>query len=202
MSRRIIALVLFLFIMVVGFGCRAFTPGATPKPLPDPEVETYRVYSALIEARYVANTNVERIVIQDQTSLFGSDDLEARLKDVQQAFKLKRDILDSFKAQNQTAQPLIDSFKLSVEVVLVSQDELQKMFADPQKDGWETFYEQYPNSQGRMELSGVGFNKDMTQALVYVGNMSYSLAGAGYYYLLENQDGTWVVINETMVWIS
>ena len=200
MSKRIVSLV-SLFIISVALGCQAITPGATPSPQPDLEAETYRVYSALIEARYL-NANVQRIVIQDETSLFISDDLDVRLKDIKQAFKLKQDILNGFKAQNQTPEPLKNAFNLSVEVILVSQDEFQQIFNNPQKDGWETFYELYPNSQGRMELSGVGFNKDMTQALVYAGNMSYALAGAGYFYLLENQDGTWVVVNETMVWIS
>ena len=200
MSKRIVILVLLL-IIPVAFGCQTVTPGGTPTPQPDLETETYRVYSALIETRYL-NAYVQRIVIQDETSLFISDDLDMRLKDIKQAFKLKQDTLNDFKDQNQTPEPLKNAFNLSVEINLVSQEEFQKIFNDPQKDGWKTFYEKYPNSQGRMELSGIGFNINITQALVYAGNMSYALAGAGYFYLLENQDGTWVVVNETMVWIS
>ncbi len=42
----------------------------------------------------------------------------------------------------------------------------------------------YPNSQGTMTLSRVGFNRNIKQALVYVGNQEGFLAGAGYYVLL------------------
>jgi hypothetical protein len=42
----------------------------------------------------------------------------------------------------------------------------------------------------------------MDQALVYAGNQSHWLAGAGYFYLLSKKDGVWVIQADTMVWIS
>jgi len=60
----------------------------------------------------------------------------------------------------------------------------------------------YPNSQGTMTLSGVGFNRNINQALVYVGNPEGFLAGAGYYVLLVKEKGTWVIKQKLMTWIS
>jgi len=48
----------------------------------------------------------------------------------------------------------------------------------------------------------VGFNNNLDMALVYVGNQSGGLAGAGYYFLMAKENNTWKVIREDMAWIS
>lgn len=53
-----------------------------------------------------------------------------------------------------------------------------------------------------MTLSRVGFNSDRTRALVYVGNQSHWLTGAGFYLVLVKTKGGWSVEHEFMSWIS
>jgi hypothetical protein len=45
-------------------------------------------------------------------------------------------------------------------------------------------------------------NAEMDLALVYAGNQSYYLAGAGHLLVMEKQKGNWTVIKSLMVWIS
>ncbi len=108
--------------------------------------------------------------------------------------------LDSFRIRNAEPMTLTNRLPLRLPYVWISEQEVKEIFRDSQ--GWKRFYERYPGSQGIMEFSRVGFNSDLTQALVYVGNQSDWLAGAGYYVLLVKEGGTWVVRNRIMVWIS
>jgi hypothetical protein len=188
---------LLLFISLSACNAVPATPTPTKTPLPDREVETYRVYSALIQAKYVGG-GIERIVIEEET---GHHFNESTLESIQHTFKLKRDILDDFIAQNRTPRFLEDVFKLNVEVVLFDEVEAKGVFS-PEDYAWVTFHEKYPNSQGLIKLSGVGFNKDMTRALVQVGIERCVDCGEGWIFLLENRNGNWVVVGEEILWVS
>jgi hypothetical protein len=142
------------------------------------------------------------IVIDDETSLAaGGPTLSETLEFVQKELSgLTDEVVRDFTARNQQAYPLEPLLTLGVEHVLLSQQESDTIFKN--QDAWDIFYRKFPNSQGRMSLSRVGFNSKRDIALVYVGNQSHWLAGAGYYVLLEKVDGQWVVKDETMTWIS
>jgi hypothetical protein len=53
-----------------------------------------------------------------------------------------------------------------------------------------------------MELSRIGFNSEMNQALVYVGNYREITNGAGYLVFLIKQNDQWNISNEIIIWIS
>lgn len=57
---------------------------------------------------------------------------------------------------------------------------------------------QYPY----VTLSAIGYNDGKTQALVEMGVMSGPLAGEGSIFLIEHEEGTWVIKMRLMTWIS
>lgn len=105
-----------------------------------------------------------------------------------------------FEAQNKEPRSLRSLLAISVNYVFVSQQEIATTLKT--RDGWDIFYAKYPNSQGHMRLSGVGFNPQKDMALVYVDNMSHALAGEGYYVLLKKANGKWTVQNQAAVWMA
>ncbi|MGD2250698.1 MAG: hypothetical protein PVF58_20060 [Candidatus Methanofastidiosia archaeon] len=163
--------------------------------------EEYAVYRALLNEGYhliedkYSRDEIQMIVIIDHT--YGCEpyeDLSKVLEWVGQKMPLtEQETLDNFQLRNAESHPLGDYFNLSVEVVLVSIEEIREMF---QKDnGWEEFYATYPFSQGTMILSRVGFNTDMDQALLYVEfSTDYSIGGA-YYILFTKENGVWTLQN-------
>lgn len=162
--------------------------------------EEYAVYSALISARYVAG-NIQQVVIHDQTGVDPFDNLDQRMEYVQNNIpELTQEMIDDFVENNKVAYPLESRFSLAVKYVLISEEQSRQIFAG--QNGWDEFYKQYPNSQGEMTLSRVGFNATRDMALVYVGNQSYWLAGAGYFLLMVKENNVWKVQQETMAWIS
>ena len=170
------------------------------------EVE-YAVYKAFIDTglrlfpirhRY---DEIQLIVIIDHT--YGcepDEDLNEVLEWVGQKMPLtERETLDNFQLRNAKSHPLGDYFNLTVEVVLVSIEETREMFQ--KGNGWEEFYVTYPFSQGIMILSRVGFNTEMNQALLYVGNATDDNIGAGYYILFTKENDVWTLQSWARSWI-
>ncbi len=175
--------------------CQLITTRATSGPRP----EEYTVYVDLIQEMYPA----ELIVILDHTST-GFDNSEQGMQHTLDFIKeavpdIAQDMLENFAAVNKQEYPLKDSFT-GIRCVLISDKKLDEIFSS--QGGWDTFYAYYPNSQGQMTLSRVGFNRNMDQALLYVGNQSHGRSGAGYFVVLEKIDGRWNIKNKMMFWIS
>ena len=175
-------------------------------------VDEYAVYSALIKAKYTKGLHftgneyvfgqVQIIVIMDHTSLNESaeDGIGKTLEWVHENMPaIAQETLDNFHTRNVQEHPLDDFFDLEIKLVFMSEEEVEEHF---QKDGWLEFYEIYPFSQGIMTLSKVGFNSEMNQALVYVGNQSSWDSGAGYYVLLFKENNVWIIQDEVVIWIS
>jgi hypothetical protein len=162
--------------------------------------DEYAVYAALIEDRYLWE-GVDLIVIRNETTLFelGPDVTFEQVS--RSAPALEEETYADFLAVNEEPTPLDGSLDLGFEVALVSPQELEEIFA-ADVGSYDAFYERFPNSQGVMELSRVGFNADRSQALVYVGNQHAPLGGAGYYLILNKDDGAWQVDSELPLWIS
>lgn len=204
MSRAL--LLIATYVLALGWICiccpsiPVAQPSSTPMVQGDRESDEYDVYAALIDEMYV-DERVKLIVIVDHTDADYSEDLDQTLQYVTENISgIQQETLDDFKAQNAQSHPLRDDFNLRVPHGLISQREMKEIFSTG--SGWDEFYQKYPDSQGAMTLSRVGFNREGDQALVYVGNQSHWLAGAGYYVLLARQDGAWVIQDNVMVWIS
>lgn len=195
--RKGIVLIIALLMLAA---CNVTTAPPTQTPTPDVAAEESAVYAAAIQSRLGGVP--ELLVLADQTEVDIGGQLTETLEYVtQQLPGIAPDTLASFHSRNDRSYPLSPDLTLPSQHVLLSVTEEQALFS-AEGGGWEAFYQRYPNAQGVMRLSRVGFNAAMTQAVVYVGNQSHWLAGAGFYYLLTKENGTWRVTGEVMVWIS
>jgi len=187
----------WLVTLIIGSGPALIAAACTP-PI-DLEAEEYAVYSALIESQYI-QSGIDQIVIQNQTATGLGDRAEVSDYVKQNLPELSSEMIADFGSKNQQPRSFQDRFRLTVKCVLVSSDDVKQIFQNGK--GWDTFYAKYPHSQGLMTLSRVGFNAKLDKAIVYVGNQSHWLAGAGYFVMLTKANGTWAIQNEIMVWIS
>ena len=192
--RSLLPLILFFVL------ASCTTPAAvTPPHLT--EANEYAVYSALIQSLYLDKARLEQVVINDVTAIDHTDNLSETLSYVSHNLPvLPDDVVADFVARNKQPQVLKPLFNLPVKLVFINKTEADEIFKDNR--GWDNFYARYPDSQGMMTLSRVGFNPQVDMALVYVGNQSDWLAGAGYYVVLKKESGNWVVQGQLMTWIS
>ncbi|MBU7024860.1 MAG: hypothetical protein HXS40_11915 [Theionarchaea archaeon] len=159
------------------------------------ETEEYAVYNAVIKDMSLGRF----FVIRDHTSpgLFkymGEPCFRCRFPLVEEV------TAEDFVSKNEQSYPLKNRFDVGALVVLISDEEVRGIFQGT--FGWLEFYVRYPFSHGLTELSRVGFNAGMDQALVYVGNTEGGLSGEGYYVLLIKEEGRWIVQDKTLVWVS
>jgi hypothetical protein len=113
---------------------------------------------------------------------------------------LSGETLTSFAERNEKPTSLSPDMQLGVEYDLLSHEDLAEISSQP---NWnEILDERYPGSNGYLILSRVGFNKSLDQAVIYVGQVAGPLRGSGSYYMLEKQNGEWIIKAESMAWIS
>lgn len=195
------------FLLVAAGVCTllpACTTGETPIPTPserDIATEEAIVYATLFDEIY---GEPRMYVLMDTTSpgiegVEGLDEITRSL--FPQLSGLDPDTGESFQSRNKSAIPLAPDMELGLPYILLTPTEFDRIFA-VNTSGWDVFYTRYPNSPGMTTISKVGFNPDLSQALVYAATISNWLAGAGHYYLLERSSGTWEIIQQILAWIS
>jgi hypothetical protein len=87
----------------------------------------------------------------------------------------------SYGARNAVPHPIASNMSLTAPYALLSDEEFNQIFSST-ADGWQELYARYPDARGMTELSRVGFNAGLDQALVYVGFGFGDLAGQGIYF--------------------
>jgi hypothetical protein len=113
---------------------------------------------------------------------------------------ISNETVKSLIARNAQPSQLSPDMDLGAKYTLLSAEELSKISSQP---NWgEVLANTYPGSNGYLIFSRVGFNKTLDQAVIYVGQVGGPMMGSGSYYLMEKQNGEWVIKQEVMVWIS
>jgi hypothetical protein len=192
-------------VLVLLAALLAACTGGMPTPVPTPsaeqmDAEEQAVFAALLQKFYPAASYV--IMDTTSTSPSGITDIDSNLDRIKQDMRLVDPATsESFRQRNDAAHRIHANMELGAPYVLLSQAEMALIFS-PNRDGWQAFYEQYPDAPGITTFSRVGFNTTLDQALVYVGTMSHYLAGAGYFVLLNKVNGVWIVDQQMMTWIS
>lgn len=177
------------------------------------EAEEYAVYSDLLGRRKpgselnrsyvrIINSNTTRILMpydpnDNISSSFISSSWDGGLPGPDP------DALDDFNQKNRRSYPLKNLFDLNSRYVLANESEIDEIYGIDEDGDWQGYFPRCPTAPGILEFSRVGFNKDMTQALVEIGIVfPAQLLGGGELTLLHKENGTWVISSRTMTWIS
>ncbi|MFC2042700.1 hypothetical protein ACFLUA_00925 [Chloroflexota bacterium] len=186
------------FILMLTLGtclcasCQQISTPHTAAPQLDPDMEEYVVYAAILEGTFVSE-NTKRVLIMDHTRTQEPGLMADFLADFQENTPLAPEMVTSFKERNQQPYPLKPVLDFGVEYQLLTQKEVDELRPLDEASGWKLLYEKYPGSVGFIHLSRVGFNADLSQALVYIAHYHYQQHLLGGYYLMTRQDGRWEV---------
>lgn len=181
----------------------AYRPLTSHSPTASEEIEGYAVYSALLEELFVKD-DVRLLAIQKQTisaadSYFIQVIVETPISDMKGYFpSVREDTLLDYRAKNQRPSTLSAELNLPVEYAIIDEVELKD------KDGaWIDYHKRYTDARGVIRLSKVGFNKERTEAFVYVEYTGpFVLGGFGKNILLERNSGVWRVKGQFVGWQS
>ncbi len=190
-----------------------------PGPNADVTDSEYQVLSAYINNTFIGSkgdgrigAHVARIVVANKTH---SDLDDHHIEDEngkqipwsktrrylrKQSPVLQALTLNSFRDANAHPAPLRPRFQLSLPYELVDKGETDAIF---QNNGWWTdYYKKYPDSQGFLVVSRIGFSADGKQAMLYSANRCGGKCGAGTYVVMEKVGGGWRVVKEILTWVS
>jgi hypothetical protein len=171
-------------------------PSASMPSQADIDKEEQAIYATF----FSVNTRTA-VILRDTSTTVSADGSPEYMKNIASSLPgISNETLDNFVQRNIKPGQLSPDMSLGVDYVLLSTDELAQITSQP---NWgEVMNEKYPNSGGYKIFSRVGFNATLDQAMIYVGHVAGPMMGGGFYYLMEKQDGQWVIKQQIMVWIS
>jgi len=178
--------------------------------------ESYRVYDAVLARMFAGNkvtfdtqSPIDQLIIRDRTTseiAWGPGrehwpQVKIRLRD------LSDELISDYESKLAKPIELTRCFEISLKYALLSGSEFNTIFSRPhginqEREEWDKFYQKFPKSGGYVSLSNVGFDKSITQALVYMVHWCGELCGTGHYVKLSKSDGKWTVTAVGMMWIS
>jgi hypothetical protein len=164
--------------------------------------EEYEVYSVVIVQQEHDSKSIDKFVIKRLTYNESDGLLDSFINNLENYTGKKLDIglVNDFRIKNENKSRLENKFSIPQYIILISEKELNDTFRE--MDGWDKFYEMYPNSSGVIEISRVGFNNNYSQALVYYGEYSHNLGGHGDLVFLIKEEGKWIIKEQVPLWIS
>lgn len=153
------------------------------------ESEEYAVYSVLLNELF-AKDNVESITVQKQT-LFNSNSDEQNITE-KQILNLKKlcpsvseETLLNYIYKQMESLTLSNSLNLPVKYTLVDEIKVTKHKAVQV-----------------IRLSRIGFDRNRTEALVYVELINCPLCGGADFVQLEKKSGVWKIKERVNLWVS
>jgi len=160
------------------------------------ERDEYSIYSLGIEYVYLRNLlssnkrEVESIVILSRTNEL---DEYWRRKFVGYLANegIPWEVINDWIRNNESSIQLQRKFDLSYRYYMVTREELDKFKAGT---FFEQFYRRWPDSNGVIAVSRIGFDEKRKKALVHLIH-SYGVFGAAYFFVeLEKIGGEWAII--------
>jgi hypothetical protein len=175
------------------------------------EAEEAAVYSALVEQLSITDRG-SLIVIQDQTvnahgfpmAALEDDPLDRLFEALRLDFPFAEPTtLASFRANNEKSWPMTSPFLLRTPIRLISRQEIERFSTQESGIRWEAFYRDYRGAAGFLMLSKVGFNREMSQALVYRAFACGDTCGFGsFVFLVKECGGRWRIRSVSEQWVS
>lgn len=197
MFRAFIRTIHFLSLTVI---LMIVSVSALAQGAPELHAEEYEIFSEVIRKTVVLSES-RNVVVSDTTSrdAFFVFDVS---KEVQRKLnKLQKSTLESFRKANKAEGKLRQEFADDLVVHLIpwsdSVNSLGRLSGD--KDAATKYAAEY-----RLTFSRVGFNKEMTQALVHVDyrhNEMRKYAFGSYFLFSRQNDGAWEVVNIVRSWV-
>lgn len=164
------------------------------------DTQEYAVLSAVVDSIY-SGWEIESVVVYPITNpgAYGHPVYYLRDHHNWSDFQARRDWKK--KNKNQSYTLLANHFTSKNEVYLYDEDKISQV-AKPKLTGWEAFYNAYPNSQGLLRFSRVGFNNQNTVAMIYIESQSYLMNGFGEIIKLVKIENKWVIADRIHLWMS
>jgi len=160
--------------------------------------EEYEIYATAITQKYV-QAKTKTLVIEERTFRYDfAIDNDEPWRDKPKGLTIDPSAVDDYETRNSQKWLLNKaSFKLPVKFNLITDLDLRAIFHGNWGElEWTAFYRKYPDSDGFVMLSRIGFNTQHTQALLYLGSRCGPGCSDLHFLFLEKANGVWTTKKE------
>ena len=176
-------------------------PKGESKPLPYEDKDAYAVYAALLPS------DRKLLIIQRETTRYPLETQQESCFEFSARERTKWEpVLKDYLQNNRAPKLLQNAFVGAPPHQLVDANQLSLFFERGGViGGWKAFHDMFPKSEGFIRFSAVGFNREKTKAILYMGWHCGGLCGDGHNYTLERKNGKWVqlsVNHKACGWVS
>ncbi len=152
----------------------------------------YEIYSLILDGY----SNIDEFTVRQETTLWVEINLNGIFERLISDVDADTSIFIDYISKNETIHYL-DSNKFKVAgkvVILISAEELEDYFDD--WFHWDWFYDKYPDSNGLIVFSRIGYNSDKSQAIVRFERIpgSHGHGEGSLVYLAKNNNNEWKII--------
>lgn len=111
-------------------------------------------------------------------------------------------LFQDLETKEKTSKLINNSFNVKHGHELLDKNDFDALVKPESISGWSEYYKKYPNSSGYISLSRVGFNADITKAIVFRVIRCGKRCASADYFLFEKTNGQWKQINSINCWVS
>lgn len=205
--KKIQYLVFPLFLLLILTNCFNKKDDVLPEyklnPVDSIDVNEYQVYSLILKENFKSS---KELVIKQKTVVLIASSM---INGYQESIKKDNPDLDAtlfsdFTEKNDSSFNLGTQLTVpSKTITLITSEEVAHFFTPTDvNQGWNDFYKKHPNSNGMIDLTRVGFNKDKDQAIVAVGHYYASLGAEGLLIYLVKKNNSWRIVQTINTWTS
>ena len=158
------------------------------------EKDSYEIYSILLRTEMPPQWNITAWAIKQESQTYPNfgdmSSIGMCLQPPKDQESIYRPLIDDYVAKNKRKLVLERNFDLPQYALVGPADLKAIQMRSRIGDGFPF------NASVIFHVAAVGFNRDGTRALVYVGHHCGSLCGGGTYHFLVKKDGRWQVDRE------
>jgi len=196
--KKLLINLIFPALLLLATACAGQTTSSPIVSSTEIEKEEQAVYSS-----FFSTSTGTLVILQDAYTRWlpsSPEDLEQRTGYIAAGLPgASQETLDNYLERNRQPSQLSPDMQIGSDYILLGADEFSAVMDQP--NGWDAFYEKYSRS-GYVQLSRVGFNETLDQAIVYVASVPGPMMGAGNYYLMQKKNGQWVIQEQVLAWVS
>ena len=160
------------------------------------------IYSSVIN--HGLDSHAEIVVILEKTSgsirELGPDN---EVEKIREALGIEKETYISWGKRNREQVNFSSVLNLTVPYVLLSEQNQEVIFDQPDiKTAWLEFSDKYNGARNLLRFSQVGYNYEITNALVYVEHLCGIECSSGRFIALKLMDDRWVVKGSKLIWVA
>jgi hypothetical protein len=136
-----------------------------------------------------------RFIVETETDLSSLTEIEDHNPFI--VYSMYPDAIKDMKHINTSQITLSELYQTSYETPPFASYEALRVKGD-----WDGFFARYGHFSAYMMVSRAGFNKQLTEATIYIGVRCGSMCGTGSIIYFSKQKGSWIVVDTQIVWMS